>query len=175
MSKFMLKDVRLSFPSLFKKATFEGKETKFEATLLLDKKKHAKVIDKINADIKELIAKDLDGKKLKPGKTCFQDGDDVDYDGYAGCMSFKASNAKRPPVMDRDKEALVEDDGRPYSGCYVNAIVDYWVQNNQFGARINANLLGIQFVRDGDSFGAGGSVADSDDFDDLGDDDDSDW
>ena len=177
MSKFMLKDVRLSFPSLFKKATFDGNATKYEATLLLDKKKHAKVIDKINADIKEAMAKfhSDTGKKIKSDKTCFKDGDESDYDGYGNCMSFKASNDKRPSVLDRNKEPLIEDDGRPYSGCYVNAIVDYWVQNNQFGARINANLLGIQFVRDGDSFGAGGSVADSDDFDDLGDDDDSDW
>jgi len=33
--------------------------------------------------------------------------------------------------------------------------------------------LGIQFVRDGDAFGAGGSVASDDDFDDISDADDS--
>lgn len=173
MSKFMIKDVRLAFPSLFHKAVFEGKETKFEATLLLDKEKHKDVIAKIKADINQLIKTELDGKKLKPGKTCFQDGDDTDYDGYAGCMSFKAANSKRPPVYDRDKSPLVEEDDKPYAGCYVNAIVDYWVQNNQYGARVNANLLGIQFVRDGDAFGAGGSVASDDDFDDISDADDS--
>jgi hypothetical protein len=35
--KIKLQNVRLSFPSLFQKAVFEGKEGKFEATFLLDK------------------------------------------------------------------------------------------------------------------------------------------
>jgi len=34
-TKIMLKNVRLSFPSLFKKAVFDGKEGKFEATVLI--------------------------------------------------------------------------------------------------------------------------------------------
>ena len=37
MSKMILKNVRLSFPSLFKKAEFDGVATKFEATFLVDK------------------------------------------------------------------------------------------------------------------------------------------
>jgi len=37
MSKMMLKNVRLSFPSVFKKASFDGNEGKFEATFLVDK------------------------------------------------------------------------------------------------------------------------------------------
>ena len=38
MSKVTIQNVRLSFPSLFKKAFFDGKETKFEATFLFEKK-----------------------------------------------------------------------------------------------------------------------------------------
>jgi len=30
-----------------------------------------------------------------------------------------------------------------------------WAQNNQYGKRINAQLDGVQFVRDGDPFGDG--------------------
>ena len=41
MSKIMLPNVRLSFPSLFHKAVFDGKETKFEATFLIDKNEQA--------------------------------------------------------------------------------------------------------------------------------------
>jgi hypothetical protein len=48
----------------------------------------------------------------------------------------------------------------------VNAAVSLWVQNNQWGKRINCNLNAIQFVRDGDSFGAGATKADSV-FDDI--------
>ena len=35
--KMQLKNVRLSFPAIWKKAVFDGAETKFEATFLLNK------------------------------------------------------------------------------------------------------------------------------------------
>ena len=40
----MLKNVRLSFPSLFKKSVFEGKETKYEASFIMDRETHANTI-----------------------------------------------------------------------------------------------------------------------------------
>lgn len=69
-------------------------------------------------------------------------------------------------AFNRDKTPVVEDDEVLYAGCYVNAIIDLWVQNNGFGKRVNANLYGIQFVKDGEQFGAG-AVDVFDDFDDL--------
>lgn len=62
---------------------------------------------------------------------------------------------------------LTARDGKPYSGCYVNATLEIWPQDNKFGRRINCNLKGLQFVKDGDAFG-GGAPASPDDFDDLG-------
>jgi hypothetical protein len=173
MSKIKLNNVRLSFPSLFQKATFEGKETKFEATLLLDKKQHAETIAEIQEAIKVAIKEKLGGAKVGADKLCMKDGDDSDYEGYAGTMSLKAANAKRPLVIDRDKTPLAESDNRPYSGCYVNAIIELWAQNNAYGKRINANLLAVQFYKDGQPFGDAGanaSVNDFDAFDDESDD-----
>ncbi len=169
MSKMQLKNVRLSFPSIFKRASFNGEEGKFEATFLLDKEKDAAQIkmieDAIEAAIKEAKI------KVPSDKRCLKDGDDVEYDGYEGCMSFKASTNKRPTIIDRDKTALAEDDGKPYAGCYVNAICDIWVQNNNYGKRVNANLFGIQFVKDGAPFGSG-DVDVTDEFDAFDDEDD---
>jgi hypothetical protein len=108
MSKIKLNNVRLSFPSLFQKATFEGKETKFEATLLLDKDAHAESIAEIQAAIKVAIKEKLGGAKVGADKLCMKDGDESDYEGYAGTMSLKAANAKRPLVIDRDKTPLAE-------------------------------------------------------------------
>lgn len=167
--KITLKNVRLSFPSLFKKAVFNGEETKFEATLLLDKKAHADVIAQLKEEINERIKTDLKGAKVASDKICLRDGDDVSYDGYAGCYSIKAANNRRPMVIDRDKSPLTEADGKPYAGCYVNAIVELWVQNNSYGRRINANLLGVQFFADGEPF-ASGESASEDDFDAFADD-----
>ena len=149
MAKIKLQGVRLSFPSLFRKAVFQGEETKYEATLLLDKEKHAASIAEINEAIKKGIADNFKGAKIPADKICFKDGDTIDYYGYAGCMSIKASNNKRPKLIDRDKSQLTEDDGKLYAGCYVNAVIELWAQNNAFGKRVNANLLGVQFFKDG--------------------------
>jgi len=174
MAKISLKNVRLSFPSLFQKATFEGQETSFEATLLLDKDQHADVISAIQAEMKSGIKDKLDGAKLGADKLCLKDGINSDYEGYDNVWSLKASNKKRPLVIDRDKSPLTEGDNRIYSGCYVNASVDLWYQKNAYGKRVNANLLGVQFYKDGDAFGEGGSTASVEDFDAFDDADDDD-
>ena len=159
--KFKLKNVRLSFPSIFKRSEFNGQEGKFESTFLINKEQH--LIKEIEAKI-ALIQKD-NKARVSPDKICFKDGDFVDYDGYEGHMSIKAGANRRPTVIDRDKTPLVEDDGKPYAGCYVNAVLELWYQDNSYGKRVNCNLLGIQFSKDGDSFGAGDTDV-TDDFDD---------
>lgn len=164
MAKIKLSNVRLSFPSLFRKAVFSGEETKFEATFLIDKSSQADKIAEIDTAIKAMIKDGLKGAKLPADKICLRDGDDVEYAGYAGHMSIKASTPKRPMVLDRDRSPLAEDDNRLYAGCYVNAIIELWVQNNQWGKRINANLLGVQFFKDGEPF-SDGVTATANDFD----------
>jgi hypothetical protein len=161
--KFKLKNVRLSFPSIFKRSEFNGEKGKFEATFLINKEQQKDLIKEIEAKI-ALIQKD-NKAKVSPDKICFKDGDFVDYDGYEGHMSIKAGANRRPTVIDRDKTPLVEDDGKPYAGCYVNAVLELWYQDNSYGKRVNCNLLGIQFSKDGDSFGAGDTDV-TDDFDD---------
>lgn len=163
MSKILLKNVRLSFPSVFQKAVFDGKEGKYEATFLISKEdtKTKAVLDAAIADAIKAA-----GIKVSGDKLCLKDGDDSTYDGYENTWSLKAANGKRPTVIDRDKSPIIENDEKLYAGCYVNAVVDLWVQNNGFGKRVNANLYGIQFVKDGEAFGQG-NIDVFDDFDDL--------
>lgn len=162
--KVKLQNVRLSFPSLFRKAVFNGEETKYEATLLIDKETQDELYQKLKSGIAEKIKTDLKGAKLPADKLCLKDGDEIDYDGYAGHWSVKASNNKRPMVIDKDKTPLTQDDDRIYAGCYVNVILELWAMDNQWGKRINANLLGVQFAKDGQPF-ADGVSASADDFD----------
>ena len=166
MATVKIPNGRISFPSLFKKASFNGVEGKYEATILFPKS-DTKTYDAIMASIEE-CKKD---NKVKVGadKLYIKDGDEMDYDGCEGHWAVKASNNKRPTVINRDKTPLVEEDEVIYGGCYVNAIIEPWAQNNQYGKRVNANLLGIQFVKDGEPFGDGGKTADADDFDDIDD------
>tara|TARA_R110000796_G_scaffold160737_1_gene277509 strand:- start:68 stop:619 length:552 start_codon:yes stop_codon:yes gene_type:complete len=164
MSKIILTNVRLSFPSLFKRASFNGQEGKFEATFLLDKVKDVKQIEMLKIAIRDVL---YEAKiKVASDKFCLKDGDNIDYDGYENTYAIKASSKEMPTLLDRDKTSLVEEDGKPYAGCYVNAIIDIWIQNNSYGKRVNANLYGIQFVRDGHSFGKSNITAVSL-FDDL--------
>jgi hypothetical protein len=160
VDQLRLENVRLSFPDLWEAKKVGDGEPKFSAAFLLDKKEHEDLIvqcktiawaaakEHFKDKAKELIAK----KKL----TIFlHEGSEKDYEGYSDeNMFISASSKRRPVVMDRDKTPLVESDGRPYAGCYVNAVVRIWVQDNQYGKRINAELMGVQFVRDGDAFGA---------------------
>lgn len=165
MAKIKLENVRLSFPSLYNRSVFNGDEGKFEATFL---------IPKSNTDLKAALDAAIDEAlkeakiKVPSDKRCLKDGDESDYDGYANHWSFKAANDTRPTLVDRDRVQLVADDAVLYAGCYVNAIVDIWVQNNNYGKRVNANLFGVQFLKDGEPFGRG-SVDVTDDFDDLDD------
>ena len=167
--KIKIPSARLSFPSLFNMASFGGESTgKFEATFILDKKEHAKQIEEIEAAIAKL-QKDLK-VKLASDKLCLKDGDEMERPEYQGKMTIKASTKKRPLVINRDKTPLTEDDNVIYAGCYVNAIITLWAQNNSYGKRVNAQLDGVQFVRDGEPFGDGGISVDQ--FDGFGDGDD---
>ena len=168
-----LLNVRLSFAQLFEAKTVNGEgKPAYSASFLIDPKDPQIAV--VNAAI-ETVAKDKWGAKadatLKAmrtaDKTCLHSGDlKSNYDGFEGMLYISSRNAMRPLVIDVDKSPLVESDGKPYSGCFVNCSVELWAQDNNYGKRINATLMGVQFFKDGESF-SGGGVASEDDFDDL--------
>ena len=171
MSKIKAKNVRLSFPSLFRHAEFGGESTgKYEATFVFDKEEHAELIKKIEDQINGMMKTELKSK-LAAEKICLKDGDTLGRPEFEGKMTLKASTKKRPVVIDRDKTPLSEEDNKPYAGCYVNAIFSLWAQNNNYGKRINAQLDGVQFYADGEPFGdAGISVDEFDEYEPFDDD-----
>lgn len=176
--KLKLQNVRLAFPKLFEaKAVNDGDEPTFGASLLLDPSDpgNAKTIAEVDAGI-DATAKEKWGAKTtsilglarKTDKVCLHDGDlKAQYVGFEGMKYVSANNKMRPVVVDRSARPLTAQDGVVYAGCYVNATIELWAQDNKYGKRVNATLLGVQFVRDGDRF-AGGSVGSAEDFDDLG-------
>lgn len=151
-----LDGVRLSFPHLFQPHSMEeGQEKKFSAVFLLDDEKHATLI----AHIEKLIDRcALDQYKKKISfKRCLRDGaEKPEMDGYGeGTHFISAARKTRPAVVNRDRSPVTEEDGIIYAGCYVNASIRLWAQDNKWGKRVNAELRAVQFLRDGDSFGAG--------------------
>lgn len=165
MSKIKLNNVRINFSNIFKTEIYKGVDTlKYTSTFLIDKNDKA-IKKQIDEEINRILLENKI-KKLAPDKICIKDGDESEYELYHGMWSLKASNAKRPTVIDRDKTPLTLDDNKIYNGCHVNAIIDLWFQDNDYGKRINANLYGIQFLKDGEPFGQG-PVDVAEEFEDL--------
>ena len=90
--------------------------------------------------------------RIPNDKLFLRDGDRHGKDDMANSFVISASESKAPDVINRDKSRINEDDDIVYAGCYVNVLIRPWVQNNKFGKRINANLLAVQFVKDGERF-----------------------
>lgn len=167
MEKIKLQNVRLSFPNLFQTSSFGGEDTgKYDATFILDKKTHAPIIKEIKTGFKALAKEKFKDKLPAEDKLCLKDGDATEREEQQGCFVVKTSSKRRPLVLDRDKSPITEDDNIIYAGCFVNAIISLWAQNNVYGKRINASLEGVQFSMHGDPFGP--PAIDADEFDAFG-------
>lgn len=175
IGRILLKDVRLAFPNLFEPTTVAGEgKPRYSATLIIpaDHPQLAEIRAKQEAVAKDkwrdkaaAMVKGLD----KQDKLALHDGDTkVKYDGFPGnfFISAAAQENAPPTVIDRDRAPLSAKSGRPYAGCFVNASIEFWAQDNNYGQRINAQLRGIQFLKDGDSFSAG-RPADADEFEEV--------
>lgn len=111
-------------------------------------------------------------------KACaWVDGNRREYDGYQGnwALSFKRYtddgrmlliDADRSPIVQPDGEFYPGKEGRLYSGCYLNATVELWAQENKFGKGLRCQVQALQFAGDGDAFG-GGARPNADDFDEI--------
>jgi hypothetical protein len=175
--KVKLSNVRIAFANDLFVAKVQGDDPKavpkFGCTFLIDPA--SPQIKTLNAAIEAACAEKFGAKApavLKAmratEKAGLRDGDLKSYAGYPGNMYISASNTMRPTVIDADKTPLVAADGKPYSGCVVNASIEVWAYDHPKGGKgISATVLGVQFVKDGERFGSGSSVADADEFDDI--------
>lgn len=78
-----------------------------------------------------------------------------EYEYREGFKVLGCHSKTRPTfVLDRLKNPLAADSGKPYRGCVVNATVSIYVQGSTAdypGVRCSFN--GVQFWKDGDAFG----------------------
>lgn len=110
-------------------------------------------------------------------RLCLHDGDFKSNDSYRGCWFVSAySKFNDPPlVVNRDPllreldgvtpkidpltgapipNRVTEASGIIYAGCWVNVTMDVFYSQTG-NACVTAGLKGVQFVKDGDSFGGG--------------------
>lgn len=165
LGEVRLENVRLSFAHLFEpqdgkvdEETGKKGEDKYNCAFLMSKTddtgtKNLQRIKKAADAVKKNKWGD-NIPKLKPEKVCLRDGELEDWDGYDGHFYLTASNTRPPVLVDRDRAPLKKSDGKLYSGCFVNAIVRLWAQDNKHGKRLNASLEAVQFYKHGEAFGA---------------------
>ena len=163
MPQIRLNNVRASYVYFYKRRKKkDGGEGKYEITLILDDKDNAEDIKKVQALIESLKTHEkFQGKK--PTKLGLRRGDDTE-DRAAdpalgpnkwtiGCRSDNKPHIKavQPGLGLVD---LPEDSGKPYSGCYVDALIDMFpFVNDSDGTTtrgISAEILAVVFKKDGD-------------------------
>ena len=171
----MLTNTRLSFPQLVEARAYqEGQVKKFSADLILDpagedwkKVMHSvmqsaqekwgdnaqAVLQMCQADRKLRAfgngAEKVDKKTFKP------------YEGYEGAVYVSANNANPPQMIESNGKSVDPTNTmayqalarKMYGGCYVNAAIKFWIQDNKYGRGIRCELIALQFAKDGTPFG----------------------
>jgi len=176
----VLKNVRIALfkdPALWQAKQYEGKGAfRYSAKFIMAPDSEArKVCDQA---IKEVAAAEWKSKtetmteefKLNRQKWCFEDGNRrPEYAGYPGnwvLTANRAENAGPPMVVNRNpKQAVLENSGIIFSGCIVNAKVEFYAQSG-VNAGMRCTLITVQYVENAEAFG-GAAPASADDLDDL--------
>ena len=174
-----LSNVRLSFPALVEaraSANDPNAKKKFSADFILTPDhpgyaafmaeyakaagakwmEHAQnVMNMIHADRKLRCYgagnEKIDSKTFKP------------YLGYEGMMYLSASKDVAPQMIQSDGTAVDPANTmayqalarKLYGGCYVNAAIRPWLQENKHGRGVRCDLVAVQFLKDGEAFGEG--------------------
>lgn len=177
-TKVMLRNVRLSYEHIFTPTAFDdSQDAKYSATFIVPKDhQDLPAIKRALFEMgREKFPTAFTGKEWPKGYTCSLKDADVETNSmgevlseknpaYKGCYIVEANSTRRPVVVNRNKSAVAEEDGIIYSGCYVNASLG--IGAYEFGKvkkGVKCYLNGVQFVQDGERFGADAS----DDFDAL--------
>lgn len=155
--EMMLKDVRVSFPDIFTKSVYKGKETSYGTKIILDPKEanDKAYIKKIQATINSLSKGILGIEEILETETCLRNGKTLKDETYHGKYRLSANSPNRPHVFlpgSNEDTAENMEQSKIHSGCYVNAKVRIWAHEDT--QRVNCQLIAIQFKRDGESFGA---------------------
>lgn len=155
----LITKARLGYPKLWAASGIKGDPTskpRYGAALYIPKE-DVKTKASIDKEIERLSKVHFKGVRPKSKDLCIKDGDGEDGDentvGHWIVSANRNLEQGRPQVIDRDRSPLTADDGKPYAGCYVNALISVYVPKNW--GKICASLEVVQFAKDGEPFGAG--------------------
>ena len=168
-TKVVTGKVRFCYVNVFEPtAMSEGDTPKYNVCILIPKS-DTKTLDKVKAAIE--AAKQAGKAKLanKNGqlpadatlKLPLRDGDveRPDDPAYEGMMFINANSQRKPSIVDKDLNPIMEKE-EFYSGCYGRASINFYAFNVS-SKGIAAGLNNLQKLEDGEML-AGGSTADED-------------
>lgn len=166
-------NVTCSYPHLDKPWKKNEKDReKFSVTGLAPKETHGDAKALLVEVINSLLASNKMGK-IGAEHKFVRNGDTEDgplKPETEAMWIIKASeNPDRAPKV-RDERTKVMTPAeilkRIYAGCVINILIRPWAQNNEHGKKINANLIAVQFVKDGTRIGEA-AIDDDDAWDEL--------
>lgn len=171
-----IKEARLGFPAIIAPKAVQGGEPKFGANFILpvtavEWAEMCQIVGAIATEkwgdnaggVMNLIGAD---KRLR----CYGQGEEkLDklgkvWDGFAGMLYISASNDAQPKLYGQNAQELPPTANANQlftGGNYVSGIISFWLQDNTFGRAVRANLDGIQYIREGEHFGATGPDTDA--------------
>lgn len=105
-----------------------------------------------------MIAVDKKARCYGDGNTSVNQTSLKPYAGFPGNYYLGASNVERMPQIIRADGSVCDNQmegidlaRRFYRGCYVNAAVKVWLQDNVHGKGVRCELVAIQFNADGEA------------------------
>lgn len=174
-----LENVRFSYPHLDKpyagKADDPSKQAKpkYGIVGMLPKSSHVEAKDAVMSEINRILGenKASDGTvpKIAADKRFIRNGDDQEQEVYSGHWTVSAREDRKPSVRKRNGE-LVTDEAEVREliegGYWGHMLIRIWYQDGVkvgkgYGKRMNAGLMGVQHIKDDDTFGEG-RIDDSD-------------
>ena len=165
-----VENVRFSYPHLDKpyagkNKSDEGKAQtpKYGIVGMLPKKTHVAAKELIIEAMNALMQAN-ECPKLAPEKKFMRNGDEQDEPVYEGHWTVSAREERAPSI--RDKRGTLVTDPKAIAnliegGYWGHILIRPWFQDNDYGKRINAGLVGVQHIRDDETFGEG-RIDDSD-------------
>jgi len=163
-------DVRLAFPSVFKKRPRPGDDGKesYQCTLLFPPDYDLTPLKKA---MKAAVIKKFGDKpvKLAPDRIGLRDATEKDWDGFDEGWHYVSINVDDKPVVVDRRNAPVTDESLVYGGMWVRAYLAAFAYDKGGKKGVGFALNALQLVRDGERFDGRLSVEEA--FEALEDDD----
>lgn len=155
---------RVSFPHIFKPQLNDASgKMEYSIAMLFDKSEDLSALKKAIMDVsRDKWPSGIPKGVLSP----FKNGDDKEYDGYAG-MIYATAKSKTPVSVLNNLKDEITDENEFYAGCYARASIQVYawehIKDNKVLRRgVSFSLNHLQKMRDGEPFGKRKGAAEDD-------------